>query len=165
MSLAGRVSFWGFALAATFLLACSQPPAADTTEADVAAIRAIVDRFDEAMNAGDYEALAELYAEDAIRMPANAPPQIGRDAIREWFRLEMEQSDTQIDNVVRDARVFGDWGYCWGDATGTDTPKAGGDEILIDSKWMSVSRRMPDGSWKVYRDIFNANGPAPSPEG
>ena len=52
---------------------CAQPPPADTSEADLNAIRAMVDRFDEAENVGDFVALAGLYDENAIRMPADAP--------------------------------------------------------------------------------------------
>ncbi len=147
------------------VLACSAPPPADTSEADIQAIRAIVDNFDAAVTAGDHEALAELYDDDAIRMPAEAPPQIGKAAIREWFRLEAEQYVIEVDNVVRDAQVFGDWGYMWGDATGLLTPRDGGEPIAIDSKWMAVTRRQADGSWKTYRDIYNANNPPPPPTG
>jgi uncharacterized protein (TIGR02246 family) len=147
------------------VVACSGPPPADTSEADIQAIRAIVDDFDIAVIAGDYEAVAELYDENAIRMPAEAPPQIGKAAIREWFRLEAEQYVIEIDNVVRDAQVFGDWGYMWGDATGLLTPRDGSEPITVDSKWMAVNRRQADGSWKTYRDIYNANNPPPPPPG
>ena len=153
--------FW-IPLVALFIVSgCSQPPPADTTAADLQAIRALVDEFDEAINAGDFEAMAQLYDEDAIRMPAEAPPQMGRDAIREWFRTERGQYDIEIDNVVRDAQVFGDWGYSWGDASGTMTPRDGGEPRTIDSKWMAVTRRQADGSWKTYRDIYNSNAPLP----
>jgi uncharacterized protein (TIGR02246 family) len=160
----GRNLLWVLAFLAMAVAACTQPPAAGNVEADVRAIQAITDRFDEAVNAGDYEALALLYHEDAMRMPADAPPQIGQAAIREWFRTEAEQFRIEIDNVVREAQVFGDWGYCWGDATGTLTARDESGTRVIDSKWMSVSRRMADGSWKVYRDIYNANDPALSPD-
>jgi len=139
------------------ILGCSQPPPPDTSEADIQAIRAIVDDFDAAFNAGDYDALAELYDENAIRMPNEAPPQVGRESIREWFRQEIEEAEREIDNTVRDAQVFGDWGYMWGDAEGSFTTVDGGETTVVDSKWMSVVRRQPDGSWKTYRDIYNTN--------
>lgn len=160
----GRKPFWLLALLVLTVSACSQPPGTGGSEADISAIRSIVDQFDEAFNAGDYEALAQLYHEDAIRMPADAPAQVGQSAIREWFRAEVEHAEGEIDNVVRDAQVMGDWGYCWGDATGTLTARDGSGTRVIDSKWMSVSRRTADGSWKVYRDIYNGNDPAFSPD-
>ncbi|MGD2124391.1 MAG: SgcJ/EcaC family oxidoreductase [Gemmatimonadota bacterium] len=154
-----------FSLFLVGVFACSEPPSPDTSEADLQAIRAITDNFDVAVNADDYRALAELYDDDAVRMPNEAPPQIGKDAIREWFRLEGEQYLREIDNVVRDVQVFGDWGYMWGDTSGLLTPMNGGEPITVDSKWMSVVRRQPDGSWKVYRDIYNSNSPPTISEG
>lgn len=151
---------WGFPLFLIVMSGCgSPPPPVDTTEADIQAITAIVDDFDVAINAGDAEALAELYDEAAIRMPAEAPPQVGRAAILEWFRSEAEMFEIQIDNVVRDAQVFGDWGYSWGDAIGILTPRDGSEPRVINSKWMAVTRRQADGSWKTYRDIYNTNLP------
>ena len=158
-------SLWVLAVCAAATLGCGEPPPPNTSEADLAAVRAITGRFDEAIIVGDFEALAELYAEDGIRMPAEAPAQIGQAAIREWFRLEAEQFEIEIDNVVRETQISGDWAYSWGDATGTLTARDGSETRPIDSKWISVSRRMEDGSWKVYRDIYNSNVPIQPPQG
>jgi uncharacterized protein (TIGR02246 family) len=143
----------------------TQPGLSETIEADVAAVRAITDRFDEALNVGDYEALAALYHEDAMRMPAEAPAQIGQEAIREWFRLEVEQFDVQIDNVVRETQIVGDWAFSWGDGVGTLTARDGSGTRTIDSKWMSVAKRDEDGTWKAYWDIYNSNVPLEPPQG
>lgn len=165
MRLVKAGSLWVLAVCAAGTSGCAQPPAPDTSEADLNAIRAITDRFDEAINVGDFEALAGLYDENAIRMPSEAPAQIGKAAIREWFRVEAEQFEVEIDNVVRDTQISGDWAYSWGDASGTLTARDGTETRAIDSKWMSVSRRVEDGSWKVYRDIYNSNIPIQPPQG
>jgi uncharacterized protein (TIGR02246 family) len=157
MFYAGKSLSWTICISVFWAFGCNQAPEVDTSEADIQAIRAIVDAFDAAMNAADFGAQAELYDESAVRMPADAPAQIGKSNIREWFRLEAEQSVVNIDNVIRDVQVFGDWGYMWGDATGTLTPRDGGDPTFVDSKWMAVVRRQPDGSWKTFRDIYNSN--------
>ncbi|MEZ4715138.1 MAG: hypothetical protein R2851_03465 [Caldilineaceae bacterium] len=47
--------------------------------------------------------------------------------------------------------------------TATVTPNAGGEDIYVDGKYMSVLKQQPDGSWKLYRDIFNSNVPPASP--
>ena len=165
MCTAAKRLSWVLAFLVLTTSACTQPPVPDTSEADITAIRAITDQFDEAINAGDFQAVADLYAEDAIRMPADAPAQIGKAAILEWFRVERGQYEIEIDNIVREAEVFGDWGFARGDATGTLAARDGSGTRVIDSKWMSVSRRMADGSWKIHRDIYNGNVPASFPEG
>jgi ketosteroid isomerase-like protein len=40
-----------------------------------------------------------------------------------------------------------------------NAPKAGGPESLFDGKFLTVFKRQPDGSWKIYRDCFNSNVP------
>jgi len=35
----------------------------------------------------------------------------------------------------------------------TSTPKAGGKSVEYTGKWLNVSKRQPDGSWKIYRDL------------
>ena len=40
---------------------------------------------------------------------------------------------------------------------GTFVAKAGGDPMQVDGKFMTFLRQQPDGTWKIYRDIFNSN--------
>lgn len=39
------------------------------------------------------------------------------------------------------------------------TPVAGGETVETDGKYMTIFKRQADGSWKIYRDIFNSNVP------
>lgn len=38
-------------------------------------------------------------------------------------------------------------------------PTQGGDPIWWDGKYLTMFQRQPDGSWKIYRDVFNSNLP------
>ncbi|MCB0095597.1 MAG: ester cyclase, partial [Caldilineaceae bacterium] len=42
--------------------------------------------------------------------------------------------------------------------------RANGMPVIMDGKYMSILQRQPDGSWKLYRDIFNSNVPPAAPE-
>lgn len=33
----------------------------------------------------------------------------------------------------------------------------GSEPILVDGKYMRIFQKQPDGSWKLYQDIFNSN--------
>jgi len=35
------------------------------------------------------------------------------------------------------------------------TPKAGGESIQLEGKYLVVFQKQPDGSWKAARDIWN----------
>jgi ketosteroid isomerase-like protein len=118
---------------AVALAACMQTPAPppDTTEADAAAIRAQTDQFLAGFNAGDAAALGGLYAEDAIQMPPDGPANEGREAIVQSLTWNVRQ-----------------------------TPKAGGAEQVRNGKWLVLNQRQADGSWKVWRWMWNEEGAA-----
>jgi limonene-1,2-epoxide hydrolase len=58
-------------------------------------------------NRGDSDALAALYAEDAVNHQVVRDPVVGRDAIREMFAREFERATMvcRIENVFED----GEW--------------------------------------------------------
>src|SRR5688572_27985937 len=58
----------------------------DLTAADRAAIAAAEEAWTTAANAGDFDALAKVYDEDAILLPPNAEPIRGRAGIAAYFR-------------------------------------------------------------------------------
>ena len=68
-------------------------------------------------NRGDADALAELYAEDAVNHQVVRDPVVGRDAIRETFAREFDRATMvcRIENIFRD----GDWAILeWIDPNG-----------------------------------------------
>jgi len=75
-------------LPAAFILAVSlgacQSFPDGLSEADISAIQAASDEWVATYNANDWEALGQLFAEDASMMPPNSPAVVGRDAIATW---------------------------------------------------------------------------------
>jgi steroid Delta-isomerase len=67
-----------------------------------AEIRATVERYVKLMTAGDADAIADLYAEDAsIEDPIGAPPQRGREAIRTWYRASAGKVRLELTGPIR----------------------------------------------------------------
>ena len=87
------------------------PPAAEapTHAADLAALEANAAAYEAAYAAGDADALAALHADDAVRMPPNAAPVIGKEAIRASFQATFEQFDGNITLSLAEVEVAGDW--------------------------------------------------------
>ena len=99
-------------------------------EADIAAIKGLLDEFDAFENAGEPEKqVAIYYAEEAVRMPQDEPMLKGKAAILVRFKEGAEQYTSQIDNVAEDVQVDGDLAFMRGITTGSFTPKAGGEPI------------------------------------
>ncbi len=141
--------------------AYEEKPAVDI-EADVEAIKALIDEFDALLNAGDPEGLVALiYAEDAVRMPPDEPMVKGKAALLARRKKGAELYTYQLDNVAEDVQVDGDLAFMRGTIAGTATPKAGGEPIQVKGKWMAVYKRQVDGSWKCIADIYNRDNPLP----
>jgi uncharacterized protein (TIGR02246 family) len=123
------------------------------------AIDAIFARYVASLRAGDADAWAELWTEDGIQMPPDAPAVAGRTRIRETLRgaLAAFRADMQI--RTDEVRGAGDWAFARGTYTLTLTPKQGGAPVPVDGKFLTIFARQPDGSWKIHRDVFNSNVP------
>jgi predicted enzyme related to lactoylglutathione lyase/ketosteroid isomerase-like protein len=64
----------------------------------------LVERWVELFNAGDADALAELYHDDAVNHQVAAEPVEGREAIRDMFRREFASAEmTCIPDVIHEA--------------------------------------------------------------
>lgn len=144
------------------VLAACAPKAVDTA-ADEAALKADPATWFAAHAAGDADGIANLYTEDAILQPPNAPAAAGRAAIRDFIASDIEATKgagiTLNLGEFTGVRVSGDMGWLSGDFSVTDASGA-----TVDSgKYLSVYQRI-NGDWQLVRDTWNMNtAPAPAP--
>lgn len=67
-------------------------------------VRHVFQRYCELVSAGDFEAIADLYADDAVvEDPVGSPPHRGRDAIREFYRASAGAVHLELEGRVRSA--------------------------------------------------------------
>lgn len=60
-------------------------------------LQELVDRYCGAVTSRDAAAISALFAEDAVQTdPANTPPNVGRDAIREFFEAAAQASQATV---------------------------------------------------------------------
>jgi uncharacterized protein (TIGR02246 family) len=127
------------------------PPALDS--AARGAIEATVDRYVAASNEGDAEALTELYAEDAVLLPPDHEPILGRDAIGEFWR---QGTDTGLEVSTLRLEVAGDVAYLVGRYRLPPTDQEDADS----GQYVLCLKRQRDGTWKLTADIWNGSGTA-----
>ncbi|MCB9150029.1 MAG: SgcJ/EcaC family oxidoreductase [Caldilineaceae bacterium] len=145
------------------------PPAA-APETDVAqvtdAVNAIWREYEASVEAGDADRWGELWVDDGVKYPPDAPMLEGKEAIvnnmREWMAMATASEVTITNHTVE---VAGDFAFVRGLFRVDAELRANGMPVIMDGKYMSILQRQPDGSWKLYRDIFNSNvPPAAAPE-
>jgi uncharacterized protein (TIGR02246 family) len=160
--------FWGAAFAlAVILVGCKQaplPPAPDTHDADVKAIRDLEAANVQAFAAKDIDKVSAFYADDASVFLPDAPVFNGIAAIKAAFKpfvADKNSSDTFASDKV-DIAKSGDLGYAQGTLTYTMTDPKTKKVLTGKGKYVTVYKKQADGSWKAVADIWNEDAP-PAP--
>jgi uncharacterized protein (TIGR02246 family) len=135
-------------------------------EADVTAIKALLDEWVQLYNAGDFDRLMSIfYGENSMLMSPNVSIRKGKEAILLWYQKASELNDEHVDSsVVEDVRVSGDLAVVRGIDTGTTTPRSGGEPVKYNLKWLIVFERQSDSTWKCIYEIWNDNPLPGTPE-
>jgi uncharacterized protein (TIGR02246 family) len=133
------------------------PEQAATAPPDPAPINELRANYLAAYNAGDAAAVAALFADDAISLPDHHAALQGRAAIQEYLEGIFSQYSTTMTITPVDTEIQGDLAHEHGTYTIQVTPKAGGETVNDDGKYVVILKRGADGAWKIHHDIDNSN--------
>ncbi len=149
-------------LALGMLFAACQPQGSETeaaaeAEYDAPDFAAFNEAFDAAISSGDAEAFGMFYAEDAVSMPPNEPPLVGRAAIVADAAEDFAAMSSSLTSQSEGSYVMGDQAVEWGTYSLSGTMVDSDVTVSEDGKYVAIYERQADGSWKIVRDIWNAN--------
>lgn len=108
---------------------------------------------------GNYQAIWDFYADDAIVMPPNTKLLQGKDAIKSYYEKENKNVDrfTNVEyntlDVMGENNIFVETGTY----KMTIQMKNMANPVDDNGKYVTVWKLMPDGSLKVTVDIFNSD--------
>jgi ketosteroid isomerase-like protein len=124
-------------------------------DAEIAAIEETERVYIQQMLAGDWEAVAALFTEDAILMGFAEPLKTGRAVMLEHFA----GIDSLTEFTITDSDIQGEgdlaflrWGYGVTGFVG-----GGQDPISYAGKSVDILRRQPDGQWLFTLEIYNTD--------
>ena len=147
------------------LAACAPaapPPPPDTTAEDTAAINALRDAWVAAYNAGDADAVANLYAENAVDLPMNEPTVTGRAGIRASVAARMAMGKGTATVTSEELRLMGTAATDRGTFSVSIVPAAGGEAMTQGGRYLVVLQKQADGSWKLVAGMDNSPTPMPA---
>ena len=104
---------------------------------------------------GDADAWLALWDEGGVQMPPGMPAR-GLDVLTVGVPKAFAAMPASAMEILPvETVVMGDWAFSRGAYTADLT--SGGNAVHMDGKFMTIFRQQNDGSWKIYRDIFNSN--------
>lgn len=126
--------------------------------ADKGQIRATDSAFAASINAGDVEGVAAVYAEDAVLLAPNLPPQKGRQAVRAFWKGFLDAYTPKFEVVSDTIEGRHDLAYNMGHYRFSAVPKAKGVPGVTDEgKFLVIVTKQPGGEWKVLYDMYSSN--------
>jgi ketosteroid isomerase-like protein len=123
---------------------------------DVAAIEDLWNTYEAAVIADDAEAWLALWDAEGIQMPPGRPARPYAE-LKEMAPGEWAAGDNTGMNIYpKDIVIADDWAFSRGEYDISFMQD--GSEVTLDGKFLTILKRQPDGSFKIYRDCFNMNG-------
>ncbi len=157
----GQAVFGCFALV-VLAAGCNQAPPLDLKAAEDA-IRAGAAAQLKAAQALDASSVVTAYSADATLMPPNEPSASDPASIlKAWQGMLVPGTQVNWSSSKIEVAASGDIAYDQG-TYAVSTPGPDGKPINDKGKYLAVSKKQADGSWKLVEDIWNSDLPAVAP--
>jgi uncharacterized protein (TIGR02246 family) len=158
-------------LALPLLVGCQpaeQDQTGETAALDTATVRGAIDTirqdYLEAYNGGDAAALAGFYTEDAVFIPADAPPVDGREAIRAHWEDLLAAGPTLEVESHEVIPLSPSWVSSGGSYRVTVTPEGAEEQMTVRGSYFLLFRNTAEG-WKLFRHTASYDSVPPAPGG
>lgn len=125
------------------------------------AVTQLLNSYEAALNASDVDRVMTLYADDAVFMPQNSPPVVGREGVRTAYRQLFKAIKLDIRFTVDEIRqVSSDWAFVRTRSNGTVTLLSGDQRARAEgNQEVFLLHRQSDGQWRLARYIFTTTNP------
>jgi uncharacterized protein (TIGR02246 family) len=137
-------------------LSCSTAKSS-ANDADAREITELLAAYDRARNSGDLEGVMTAWADDAVLIPPDQPPIVGKAAINDVIRGWLVDHCTSKHEPLH-TQSFGEVVINRGTTTGECTPR-GSPSTSFSVNYLAVFRRQSDGSLRYWRVMANNDTP------
>ena len=128
------------------------------TDDEIAGVKAFNQAYTKAQKTADVNAMASLWAPDAIMMPAGEPAVVGSRQIHAWLTRNQPDANVVISNDVsnwKDITVTGDYAFQWAQTFVNIRSRTNDAGVHMSGTALQVLKKQPDGSWKLYRSSWS----------
>jgi uncharacterized protein (TIGR02246 family) len=125
------------------------------------AIRALLARYNEALNASSTDAVMPLYAEDGVFMPLYSPSAVGSSAVRKAYDAVFQEIKLNVKFTIAEIVEVGPgWAFARTNSAGTTTDHATGNKSAEGNQELFIFKKDQDGAWKIARYSFSPTNPS-----
>ena len=125
---------------------------------DTAAVKAVIDQYETALNASQTSQVLELYSSDPIFMPQHAPAQVGRAAVKQAYDNVFNTIKLDVKFTTHEVEVLGDTAWVRTSSAGK-TRILAADVVVNEGNNELFIFRKEIGDWKIHRYLFSTNQP------
>jgi len=125
-----------------------------------AEIRSVIERYGQALNAGNVDAIVQLYTPEGAVLAPNAPTAVGEQAVHDSYVATFQAISLDIAFQIAEIHLLApDWAYARSTSSGTIRIIANGQVVPEANQELFVLRRLR-GEWKIARYAFSTTLPA-----
>ena len=126
---------------------------------DEAAIRKVLQSYNEALNGGKTAAVLPLYTDDGIFMPPYSPSAISKDAVRKAYDAVFTELKFRVKFTIAELVVMAPiWAYVRTNSAGTTDHHSTGKTTAEANQELFIFRK-DDGQWRIARYSFSPTNP------
>ena len=123
-----------------------------------AAIESLLKSYEKALNSSDAASVLELYTEDGVFMPSEAPTSVGKEAVEGAYNFVFSQIKLNIEFTIEEIEIEGSLAIARTISKGTVEVLAAGITAPEENRELFVLKKK-NGKWKIARYIFNKTAP------
>lgn len=133
--------------------------ASPSDDANLPAIRSVLQQYEQALNKGDVAAITQLYTTDGVQMAPDAPAAVGREAVRAAYDGTFKAISLNLKFTIDELKSFGpDAAVLRTHSNGTLKVVGKADAAGPASyKELFVLRKQGDGQWKFSHYSFSGS--------
>jgi uncharacterized protein (TIGR02246 family) len=136
---------------------------ATTSPDDEAAIKSVMSKYQDALNASSTEQAMPLYVDDGVFMrPDSQSAAVGKAQLRQAYDAVFKAITLHVKFTIYEIVMMSpDWAFVRTDSAGTNKINATGAISAEGRKDLFILHKSDDGAWKIARYSFSSTNPPP----
>jgi uncharacterized protein (TIGR02246 family) len=138
------------------------PGKATASPDDEAAIKSVISKYQDALNASSTDQAVLLYVDDGVFMRPEIQSAVGKTQLHEAYDKGFKAITPHIKFTIHEIILMSpEWAFVRTDSAGTNKINTTGAISAEATKDLFIFRKDADGAWKIARYSFSSRDPPP----